>query len=86
MEWLLDARPRGQDIDHHRLVWDFHVEHRWTGVIRVLHERMCISDALFWNRGGILDARVEAEDRRCAGPDGVHEFGRGRCALALART
>ena len=54
MERLLDARPRGWDIDH--LVWDFHVEHGRTGVIRVLHEWVGVRGALFWQRGGVLGA------------------------------
>lgn len=61
LERFIDAWPSGWHF--HRLVWELHVLHRWTRVIRVLHERewdrggiVCISTALFCKGGGVFGA------------------------------
>lgn len=87
MERLFDAGPRGWDIRHH-FVWELHVLHRWTAVIRVLREREGDSGGIvcFFNVcGGVFGARVETKDRRGAVPHGVDKLGRGGCTLAFAR-
>lgn len=94
MERPIDTWSPGWDIRHHQFVWEFRVLHRWTGVVRALQERerdggemmTDVPTALFGQCRRVFGARIEAKNGGGAVPEGVHELGRGRCAIALART